>query len=328
MKRLDDYWQGINAVSLALSPLALVFGAVVSVRRLLYRLGAFRAKRFPVPVVVVGNISVGGTGKTPLVIWLAAHLKDRGWRPGVVSRGYGGQARRWPQQVRPDSDSTTVGDEAVLLAQRTGCPVCVGPDRPAAVAALLEHTDCDLVISDDGLQHYALDRDLEIAVVDGTRRFGNGWLLPAGPLRESRGRLKSVDLVVVNSGETRPGEFGMQLQRPQVGPLGGSDVAEPLARFAGQRVHAVAGIGNPSRFFALLEQQGVDVVRHPFADHHRFRAEDLAFGDGLPVLMTEKDAVKCRRFAASGRWVVRVDAQPDAAFIQRLDEALGEKTRG
>jgi tetraacyldisaccharide 4'-kinase len=329
VKRLDAYWDSVNGVSLLLLPLAGVFGLVVGLRRLLYRLGVLRSTGFPVPVVVVGNISVGGTGKTPLVIWLTEYLRGRGWRPGLVSRGYGGGARHWPQQVRGDSDPASVGDEAVLLARRGGCPVCVGPDRPAAVAALLAHSDCDIVISDDGLQHYALRRDLEIAVIDGVRRFGNGWLLPAGPLREPRRRLRSVDLVVVNGAEPHRGEYAMRLRRPEVVPLAGQGGPEPLGRFAGQAVHGVAGIGNPERFFDLLRAQGIVVLAHAFPDHHRFRAEDLVFEDPeLPVLMTEKDAVKCRRFAAANHWVVRVDAEPDAAFVDRLNDALGEKTRG
>jgi tetraacyldisaccharide 4'-kinase len=329
--RLDHYWNTVNGISLLLFPLSLIFALVSGMRRLGYRMGLLRTTRFPVAVLVVGNITVGGTGKTPLVIWLADYLRRHGWRPGVVSRGYGGTAQHWPQQVRADSDPASVGDEAVMLAAATGCPMCVGPDRPAAVQALLAHTDVNIVISDDGMQHYALARDLEIAVIDGERRLGNGFLLPAGPLREPKSRLDRVDLVVIN-GQGDEGEFSMKFFQPTVRSLTGQDEAE-MTRFAGRRVHAVAGIGNPQRFFRLLGRHGIEVKPHPFPDHHRFRAEDLDFDDDLPVLMTEKDAVKCRRLDCRNCWVVHIDAQPDADFIHRLNIALkdivdGQKTAG
>lgn len=329
--RLDHYWNSVNGVSLFLWPLSLIFAAVAGMRRLGYRIGLFRSRRFPVPVMVVGNITVGGTGKTPLVIWLCDFLRGRGLRPGIVSRGYGGRARHWPQQVRSDSDPASVGDEAVMLAALTSCPMCVGPDRPAAVAALLAHTDVNIVVSDDGMQHYALARDLEIAVIDGERRLGNGFLLPAGPLREPGSRLTQVDMVVVN-GQGGDGEFSMKLFQPSIRPLaGGEEVG--IAEFAGRKVHALAGIGNPERFFDLLIRYGVRIDPKPFPDHHAFVAKDLIFDDGLPILMTEKDAVKCRRFPCRNCWVVHVDAQPDAGFVHRLNIALkdivdGQKTAG
>ena len=331
MPRLDNYWNTLNGVSLLLFPLSLLFGLMAALRRAAYRAGWMRARRFPVPVLVVGNITVGGTGKTPLVIWLAEYLRQQGWRPGIVSRGYGGKARRWPQQVRADSDPATVGDEAVMLAARSGCPMSVGPDRPAAVEALLAHTTVDIVISDDGLQHYALARDLEIAVVDGERRLGNGLLLPAGPLREPKSRLDSVDMVVVN-GQGRPGEFSMKIFQPLVRPLAG-DAELPITRFAERKVHAVAGIGNPQRFFRLLAKHRIHIQPHAFPDHHPFCAEDLHFTDELPILMTEKDAVKCRRLPCRDCWVVHVNAQPDASFVHRLNIALrdiadGQETAG
>lgn len=331
MTRLDHYWNSVNGVSLLLFPLSLIFAAVAALRRLGYRLGLLRAQRFPVPVLVVGNITVGGTGKTPLVTWLAAYLRRHGWRPGIVSRGYGGKAQHWPQQVRVDSDPSSVGDEAVMLAALTGCPMCVGPDRPAAVQALLAHTDVNIVISDDGMQHYALARDLEIAVIDGDKRLGNGFLLPAGPLREPKSRLDRVDLVIIN-GEGGEGEFSMKLFQPSVNSLSGdSEIA--ISGLSGRTVHAIAGIGNPQRFFQLLERHGIDIKPHPFPDHHLFQIEDLQFDDDLPILMTEKDAVKCRRLSCRDCWVVHVDAQPDADFVHRLNIALkdivdGQKTAG
>jgi len=329
--RLDHYWNSVNGVSLFLFPLSLVFAVVAGARRRAYRIGLLRRRRFPVPVVVVGNITVGGTGKTPLVVWLCEYLRGKGWRPGIVSRGYGGKARHWPQQVRADSDPASVGDEAVMLAALTGCPMSVGPDRPEAVEALLAHTDVNIVISDDGLQHYALARDLEIAVIDGQRRLGNGFLLPAGPLREPGSRLDQVDLVVVN-GQGGDDEFSMKLFQPSLHSLTG-DAELGIAEFSGRTVHALAGIGNPERFFDLLTRHGIQVDPKAFPDHHVFVAEDLEFDDRLPILMTEKDAVKCRRLHCRDCWVVHVDAQPDAGFVHRLNIALkdivdGQKTAG
>jgi len=320
---IQAHWQRLGALAVLLFPLSLLFRLVVALRRGLYRVGLLRTWRFAAPLIVVGNITVGGSGKTPLVIWLAGYLREQGFKPGIVSRGYGGKARNWPQQVRADSDPSVVGDEAVLLAQRAHCPVCVAPDRPAAVRSLLQHTDCDIVISDDGLQHYAMGRDLEIVVIDGDRRFGNGLMLPAGPLREPLSRLRSVDLVICN-GAAGGGEFAMKLRQPQVYPLSGDAPASGIERFAGQPVRAIAGIGNPQRFFDMLGAHGLQVEAHAFADHHAFRAQDLTFDSAIPLLMTEKDAVKCRRIHNGEAWVVSVDAQPDAPFIHRLNMALAQ----
>jgi tetraacyldisaccharide 4'-kinase len=326
LPRLDHYWNDTNPVAILLLPLATLFGAVAVLRRAAYRLRLLPARRFAVPVLVVGNITAGGTGKTPLVVWLADYLRAQGWRPGIVSRGYRGRARQWPQQVRADSDPVSVGDEAVMLAQTTGCPMSVGPDRPAAVEALLKHKDVDIVISDDGLQHYALARDLEIVVIDGKRRLGNGFLLPAGPLREPASRLREADIVLVN-GRGGEAEYSMELREVGVRPLRGGAEGR-LEDFSGQSVHAVAGIGNPQRFFDLLEEQGIDARPHPFPDHHRFCAADLRFDDPLPILMTAKDAVKCRRISCRDCWVVHVAARPDAGFVQRLGNALKDIVNG
>jgi tetraacyldisaccharide 4'-kinase len=323
---LTRRWYGTAPAPWFLRPLAALFGLVARLRRRRQQAAA-REQRLPVPVVVVGNIAVGGTGKTPFVIWLVERLREWGWRPGVVSRGYGGRAREWPQRVQPGSDPALVGDEPVLVARRAGCPVVVGADRVAAARALLEGGDVDVVVSDDGLQHYKLWRDLEIVVVDATRGLGNGRLLPAGPLREPASRLAEVALVVANGpGWTAPAgrQVTMRLAAWQVEALDGSG-PRLLADFAGQTVHAVAGIGNPARFFAMLSHQGIGLVMHPFPDHHPFERADLEFGDALPVLMTEKDAVKCRVFGAPGRWVVPVEArlEPDSvALVQELTQAL------
>jgi len=321
---IDTHWQHRSLLSYLLYPLSFLFRLLAALRRWSYRSGIRHQQQFSVPILIVGNITVGGSGKTPLVIWLVDHLRGLGLKPGVVSRGYGGKAEHWPQQVRADSDPATVGDEAVLLAQRASCPVCVGPDRPAAIDALLKYTDCDIVVSDDGMQHYAMARDLEIAVIDGKRRFGNGWLLPAGPLREPVSRLKSVDLIVCN-GQPEHGEFAMKLRQPQLVALFDSgEQVQDLSLFDGKHVSAIAGIGNPQRFFDMLQQHGIVLDAHAFPDHHPYQANDLDFVEQLPLLMTEKDAVKCRRLIDKQRpaWVVRVEAQPDAAFVHRINLAL------
>lgn len=320
--RLASLWYSPSPLLLLLLPLAWIFRALVAVRRFAYTAGLLPSHRLPVPVIVVGNITVGGSGKTPLVIWMVEHLRARGYRPGIVSRGYGGQARSWPQQVRPDSDPAMVGDEAVLLARRCHCPMAVGPDRVAAARALLEFHDVDIIVSDDGLQHYALRRDIEIAVIDGVRRFGSGYCLPAGPLREPPARLKSVDLVVANGIGGRM-EYSMRLRPGDAWRLDDPVQQRELSAFARTRVHAVAGIGHPERFFSTLTGLGIQVMPHAFPDHHAFRAEDLHFAsDGNPVLMTEKDAVKCQALRGLHAWVVPVRAELDERFSPQLDALL------
>lgn len=331
MKGLQQHWYARSPWLLLLTPLSVVFHAVVLLRRLAYRYGILRSGHPGVPVVVVGNITAGGTGKTPLVAWLVNDLKAGGWRPGIVSRGYRGKASSWPQQVRADSDPVTVGDEAVMLAGQCRCPMAVGPDRLAAARALVDHGDCNIILSDDGLQHYALDRDIEIAVIDGIRRFGNGFLMPAGPLREPEKRLRSVDLVVVN-GLGKHGEYPMKLKPGQAVPLEGGLSAAALADFRGKRVHAVAGIGNPERFFQVLGQAGIQAETHAFSDHHPFRREELEFGDDLPVFMTEKDAVKCRGMGLKDAWYVPVAAELPKGFRENfyalLDGCARQQSEG
>lgn len=320
---LERAWYHGHPLGTLLAPLGWLYAAVAWLRRRGYLEGVFHSEALPVPVIVVGNLSVGGTGKTPLVIWLVDFLRRAGWHPGVVSRGYRGAARQWPQQVRPDSAPRMVGDEPVLLARRCGCPLAVGPDRVAAARALLAHHAIDIIISDDGLQHYALVRDLEIAVIDGRRRHGNGRCLPAGPLREPLRRLGSVDIVVANGAATR-GEFAMRLVADRLQRLGKTQETRPLGDFSQRPLHAVAGIGNPERFFAQLRAAGIEVLPHPFPDHHDFCPADLEFGDGLPVVMTEKDAVKCETFAVPDAWVCPVDAVLGPQLEIRLQHVLGE----
>ncbi|MCW8908740.1 MAG: tetraacyldisaccharide 4'-kinase [Sedimenticola sp.] len=327
MKSFDHYWYSDNRLSLVLLPLALLFRVLAWLRRRAYRAGILRSHRLPVPVIVVGNITVGGTGKSPLVIWLANWLSEQGYRPGIVSRGYGGRSTEWPLPVDAESDPGQVGDEPVMIARRTGCPVWVGPDRPASAVALLAENQCDMVISDDGLQHYALARDIEIAVIDGKRGVGNGHALPAGPLREPLSRLRQVDLVIAN-GVSELAGWGMKLK---VGDL--VNLADPARRISlhelrGERVYGVAAIGNPERFFSTLRAAGLSVSERPFADHYPFRAEDLETGDGEAVIMTEKDAVKCARFARPNHWYLEVSAQPDNGFVQQLERKLGELRNG
>jgi tetraacyldisaccharide 4'-kinase len=298
-------------------------------RRLLQR--RYQGTRFAAPVVVIGNISVGGTGKTPLLIALAERLRARGHRPGIVSRGYGGTFGREPLLVTPAHGAGEVGDEPCLLARATGCPVVVCRDRRAAVLWLLANCDCDLVLSDDGLQHYRLHRDVEIAVVDGARGLGNGRCLPAGPLREPSSRLDEVDMVVVNGGDYRPqrASYPMQLR-----PLGFRHLVSgrqlSVDAFLGEqrkdaggtppRVHGVAGIGNPERLRATLEALGCAVDLHPRPDHHVFRAADLCFPDALPVVITAKDAVKCDAIANAQTWVLDVVAElTDPGWDRLLD---------
>jgi tetraacyldisaccharide 4'-kinase len=307
--------------------LAGLFAGAAALRRAAYARGWLAAGAAGRPVVIVGNITVGGSGKTPLVIWLARTLTARGIRTGVVLRGYraaGGGVRR----VTADSTPVAVGDEAVLIARRTGVAVYVGRDRLAAAQALVAE-GVDLVLSDDGLQHYRLRRDVEIAVVDAARGAGNGRLLPAGPLREPLARLASVALVVQMGpgSEPRGGALTMRLVGERLLPLDDADEPRLLAQLAGQRVHAVAGIGNPGRFFGMLRSAGIDAIEHAFPDHHAYAAADLDFGDALPVLMTEKDAVKCRAFARTGRWYLPVDAAFSAADESALLGRIAMDTR-
>lgn len=322
MKRIDHYWYSNNRVSNILKPLSWLFCTIVYLRKLMFRLRILSSYRSALPVIVVGNITVGGTGKTPMVIWLAKQLKQAGYKPGIISRGYGGHASHWPQQVRPDSDPYVVGDEPLLIAQRTGCPMAVGPSRVDAAHAINEFTDCDVLISDDGMQHYRLRRDMEICIIDGKRRFGNGLCLPAGPLREKPNRLKLVDFIVTNSNEPVENENCMQLAGGIIKPLSGSNDVESLTEWKGRRVHAIAGIGNPQRFFDALRSQGLNVIEHAYSDHYHYRQHELEFYDSIPVIMTEKDAVKYRRFAGPRHWYYPVDAILDDGFAVQILERL------
>ncbi len=318
-------------LSLALLPLSWLFSLIVACRRAAYRTGVLRRIRLARPVVVIGNVTVGGTGKTPFTIWLAAQLQAKGVRVGIVLRGYGGASPHWPRDVGSDSAPEEVGDEAVLLATRTGAIVVAGPDRVAAARRAIER-GAEIVLSDDGLQHYRLARAREIVVIDGRRGVGNRRLLPAGPLREPVSRLAEADLRVVSwrDGTARPlTPVPATIQawsRLSAATALVSGETRPLDAFKGSRVHAVAAIGNPQPFFAALQQHGIEVAPHALPDHARLRADDIRFPDQLAVLMTEKDAVKCRAIADQRHWAVRMDvmvSEQDAAAVHAMLDRLG-----
>lgn len=310
---LKRQWCGRTGWQWLLWPLSQLFGALSAVRRQLYRTGIFKSWRAPVAVIVVGNISVGGTGKTPLTLWLAGFLRQHGFHPGIVSRGYGGRATG-ARAVTAASSAQEVGDEPLLLARRSGCPVWVGRDRPSAACSLLAtHSECDVLICDDGLQHYALARDLEIAV-GGLHSLGNGRLLPAGPLREKPVRLKEVDMVVASAEQAAAGEFPMRLIGRTFRNVQDSDRTAQPQDFAGRELHAVAGIGQPQRFYDTLRALGLNCTPHSFPDHYPYRPADLQFEAAPVILMTEKDAVKCADFAQPEWWYLEVEAQLDAEF--------------
>ncbi|MBD8695104.1 tetraacyldisaccharide 4'-kinase [Stenotrophomonas sp. CFBP 13718] len=327
------YWYDGSTIPFGMRLLSPVYAAVTGLRRRLFRRGWLKQHSLPVPVIVVGNITAGGTGKTPLTIALVQRLRDAGWKPGVASRGYGRDAAETARWVDADTPTDLGGDEPVLIAWKTGAPVRVDRDRVAAGKALVD-AGCDVIVCDDGLQHYRLARDIEIEVIDAQRRYGNGRLLPAGPLREPVARASECDFRVVNlgssSGEAAEsacgfGQWAMTLRIDSAQPLVGGRL-RALSHFAGQRVHAVAGIANPQRFFDMLRAARIGVVPHAFADHHAYQVADLRFGSELPILMTEKDAVKCRAFANDWHFAVPLQADLPAAFWVALTDRL-EKLR-
>lgn len=329
---LNSVWYGRAFGSVLLRPLSWLYALAVALRRAAYACGLRRVTRLATPVVVVGNLTVGGTGKTPFVVWLVTQLAAAGHRPGVVSRGYGRRGDA-PRLVDDGASAVQAGDEPLLIRRRTGRPVAVGRQRPVA-ARLLETQNVDVIVADDGLQHLALARQCELVLIDGARGFGNGLMLPAGPLRESAARLRRIDAVVMLDGTRelslagRP-VFHMRLEADRVVPLGTrADTALPLAQLAGQRVHAVAGIAHPERFFRTLAAAGLEPLAHAFPDHHVFTAADFAFDDDLPILMTEKDAVKCAAFASPRLGYVPVTATFSDADTRALLALVGAKIAG
>lgn len=328
---IEQQWYRLGLWHVVLIPLSWLYQFLSKLRRLAYQCGILKSYKLPVPVIVVGNITVGGTGKTPLVTWLVLALKQAGYTPAIISRGYGGSEKNM-SAVNKDGDPSVVGDEPILLAKHSHCPVWVGRDRVAVGQALLKaHPECDVIVSDDGMQHYRLQRDVEVAVVDSMRGFGNGYRLPAGSLRESTARLAEVDAVIKNGnvGLDLPinvaATFVMQLQTAQFYQL-----SHPLDQcnasdFAHKNIHAIAGIGNPERFFQTLRGLGLSFERHVFADHHAFQAQDLQIAGADIILMTEKDAVKCKPFANQSCWVLPVVAQLEPTFIPHLLARLRAK---
>lgn len=317
-ENLDTVWYAGAKAPWWAGPLSWVYAGITAIRRACYQRGIFKRIRLACPVVVIGNVTVGGTGKTPLTIALVDALRERGHRPGVVSRGYGG-TEKGPMLLGAHSSPQRVGDEPALIRVH-GVPVAIGRDRPAA-ARLLIDSGCDVVIADDGLQHYRLARDVEICVIDGIRRFGNGKLLPLGPMREPASRAQQANFRVCNGGSAQGDEVLMQLKGDALRALVDGH-AQAFDEFVGQRVHAVAGIGNPQRFFDSLRDKGLQVVPHAFPDHHQYVVADLDFGDCSPVLMTEKDAIKCHAFALPHWWAVPVRAELPSSFYDEVSSMV------
>ena len=314
---LNKIWYQHSWLAWFLYPVSLWYRLVVRLRRYYFLYIKSRYK-FPIPIIVVGNITVGGVGKTPLVAFIAQQLCKQGYRPGLVSRGYGGKAAIWPQIVTVDSDPRMVGDEPVLLVTKTQCPMVVGPDRVQAVKVLLEHYSCDVIVSDDGLQHYALVRDMEIAVIDGERRFGNGLCLPAGPLREPVSRLKTVNYRVCNGGAAKAGEYSMRLVAGiiyRIDDPGRVMIPDDLYH---KQIHAVCGIGHPQRFFDSLRKMGFEFIEHVFPDHHHFGYADIDIEGDVIVIMTEKDAIKCRAFSDHRHYCLPISVECNVPFLLGL----------
>ena len=328
--QLQRLWYGKSRLAWLLLPFSWIFGALFELRRWCFARGLFKRFSVGIPVIVVGNLTVGGTGKTPLVIWLANSLFAQKRKVAVITRGYGGQSNQWPQRVKPGSDPVQVGDEAVLIAQQTQAIVIAGPDRVAnARQAIAE--GAELILSDDGLQHYRMQRDLELVVVDNSRMFGNGFLLPAGPLREPVKRLQEADLVLLNQrDDSRPARLDLSsvTYRIRLGNLRAlkSEAIRAVAELNGQTVHVITAIGHPQSFISALEQLGLHVDARILPDHARLSRADIEFNDDLPVLMTEKDAVKCQHIADSRHWAVTTQVQlstaDEAQLIQCVQRAL------
>ncbi len=305
-------------------PLSLLYCLVMILRREAYGSGLLKGHRIGKPVIVIGNLSVGGTGKTPLVIWLANELARKGYRPAVISRGYGGRAKEFPLLVNSETHAAITGDEPAMIARSLGCPVVIDPDRVAAARWLADRNLCDVIISDDGLQHLALGRELEIAVLTSDKIAGNGLCLPAGPLRENKSRLKTIDVIISREKKSELTNYTMELQPGECSRLDSPAMRLPLSAFWKSPVHAIAGIGNPDSFFSSLRTAGLEIIPHPFPDHYDYSQADISFTDGLPVLMTEKDAIKCSEFATRNHWAVTVSVTVDEGILTTVLEKIKE----
>jgi tetraacyldisaccharide 4'-kinase len=325
MKWLVNSWYHPHPIRWILWPISTLYCLVIWLRKKAYQLGFFKQHKISVPVIIVGNITVGGTGKTPCVIWLAKQLTQAGFRPGIISRGYGSQADSYPQNVTAQSDPAIVGDEPVIISRHSHCPMAISPKRSEAAEYLLQHYDCNIIIADDGLQHTALKRDIEIVVVDGQRLFGNKLCLPAGPLREPLSRLECIDFIVYNGSDNN--KFNMVLTQGIAINLVDNTITQALSDFKNHNAHAIAGIGNPNRFFEQLIEHGLTIQPHAFTDHYHFQASDLAFDDSKPILMTEKDAVKCQAFATKNMWFIPIEATISGKLEQKIIQKLAEITQ-
>ena len=344
---LEKVWYEGGKGKYALLPLSGLYCAVNSYQRWKYRHCTKndtenntqhniqnKKKALPCPVIVVGNITVGGTGKTPLTVYLVNLLQQAGYKPAIITRGYGGKATSWPQSVTLESDAQLVGDEAVLMATRTNVAVYAGSDRMESIQQIIKMHECDVIVSDDGMQHYKMPRDMQIAVIDGERLLGNGLCLPAGPLREKKERLRKCDFIIINSSQV-PKKIEnnlmglpyveMNLKGDSLLNLNTSQL-RPLDDFSQREVHAVTGIGNPLRFYKTLEQASLRLITHSFPDHYDFKPSDIQFDDELPIVMTEKDAVKCRKFASGNVWYLPVTARLREGFDERFLTTLSELT--
>ncbi len=332
----EKVWYSKNIFSLLLFPLSLIYIAIIYFRHSLYQLGLITVTKINVPIIVVGNVVAGGTGKTPLVIWLAKYLKSKGFLPGIVSRGYGGTYLSNIELVKPTSNPLLVGDEPVIIARNTNCPVVVAKKRAKGAKELVEKYNCNIILSDDGMQHYSLARDIEIAVIDGQRRFGNNYCFPAGPLREPKSRISKADLIV-SKYNARTCEYKMDYTyNPLVsltelwGPPKTMNESKtiPISDLHGMTVHAIAGINNPDHFFSYLRSHKLELIIHKFPDHYLYTEDDVKFDDNFPVVMTEKDAVKCLNYSSDKHWYIPISAELSKSFVCDLDKLMGEIING
>jgi tetraacyldisaccharide 4'-kinase len=314
-------WQKKNFLAYLLSPLSFIYGSFIFLRRKLYQMRLLKINYLSVPVIVVGNITIGGTGKTPVVIKLADFLKEKGWRPGIISRGYGANTQHFPCLVHQNSNAREVGDEPLLIARHTACPTIIDPNRSRGAKSLLKRSNCNIVISDDGLQHLSLGRNIEIIVIDGKRRFGNNLCLPAGPLREPASRLNSVDFIVSKE-IAKTNEFKLSLIPDYFYPLIQPKNKQTAEHFKDKKLHAVAGIGNPGQFFNTLRKLGLKIIEHPFPDHYLFKPRDFNYGNEAVIVMTEKDAVKCVGFVDARLWCLKTKTELDSNFLNAIHNRI------
>ena len=324
---IEKVWYSKNIFSLLLSPLSLIYISIIYLRHILYQLGLISITKINAPTIVIGNIVAGGTGKTPLVIWLAKHFKDKGFLPGIVSRGYGGTYLSNIELVKPTSNPLLVGDEPVIIARNTNCPVVVAKKRAKGAKELVEKYNCNIIFCDDGMQHYSLARDIEIAVIDGQRRFGNNYCFPAGPLREPKSRMSKADLIV-SKYNARTCEHKMDYTYHQLVSLNELSKTIPISDLHGMTVHAIAGINNPDHFFSYLRSHKLELIIHKFPDHYSYTEDDVKFDDNFPVVMTEKDAVKCLNYSSDKHWYIPISAELSKSFVCDLDKLMGKIING